>query len=192
MPQDTEDGPGEPFTVDTRCNLASVSKTVTATALFAMVDQGLIASANDLFWPLVTTTMSGVKPARGGATVTMSELLTMVSRLPEDGTLYTPGGESVTMFLEHYLETAAVQPRQRYVYSNTNFTILQEVITAVAGAQEAGGYVDWVRAEVLEKLGVDVAVFSPVTDDPTTATLTYDPGNPTAPGRFWPEMQCVG
>lgn len=192
MPQDTEDGQGVPFTVDTRCNLASVSKTVTATALFAMVDQGLVASVNDLFWPVLAAEMSGVTPARGVPTVTMSELLTMVSRLPEDGTLYTPGGESVTAFLEGYLESAAVLPRQGYVYSNTNFTILQEVIAQVAGAQGQGGYLEWVQADVLEKVGVDVAVFSPVPDDPATATLSYDPSNPTTPGRFWPEMQCVG
>ena len=37
MPADTPDHQGVPFDIDTRCNLASVSKTVTATALFAMV-----------------------------------------------------------------------------------------------------------------------------------------------------------
>jgi CubicO group peptidase (beta-lactamase class C family) len=192
MPQDTPDGQGVPFTVDTRCNLASVSKTLTATALFAMVDRGWVTSVNDPFWPLLANVMPGVTPAAGVETVTMGELLTMLSRLPEDGTLYTPGGESSTQFVENYLASEAILPSQRYVYSNTNFTILQEVIAAVAGEMDQGGYLNWVQSAVLARLGIDLDVFSPFPDDQATATLSYDPAATQGPGTYWPQMQCVG
>jgi CubicO group peptidase (beta-lactamase class C family) len=192
MPPDTPDGAGVPFTLDTRCNLASVSKTVTATALFAMVDKGWLPSVNEVFWPVLSPAMPGVRPAGGVDSVTMAELLTMVSRLPEDSTLYIPDGESVLQFLESYLATQAVRPRQEYVYSNTNFTILQQVIDVVAARQGYGGYLEWVQSAVLGPLGIDTEVFSPVPDDATTGTLSYDPARPTAPGHWWPPMQCIG
>src|SRR5215467_9338611 len=39
------------WTTDSRCNLASVSKTVTATAIMRMIQQKFIHSVNERFWP---------------------------------------------------------------------------------------------------------------------------------------------
>jgi CubicO group peptidase (beta-lactamase class C family) len=192
MPADTPDGLGVPFGIDTRCNLASVSKTVTATALFAMVAKDWLSSVNDPFWPILAHALPGVVPASGVATVTLGELLMMLSRLPEDGTLYLPNGQTVMDFVGVYVEDNAVLPRQGYVYSNTNFTILQAVISAIAASNQVADYVDWVRAAVLTPLGIDTAVFSPVPDDQAVATLTYDAAKPQAAGYWWPPMQCVG
>lgn len=94
--------------------ITSVSKTVTATALFAMLDQGWIPSVNELFWPILAPVMSSLTPAPDVATVTMGELLTMMSRLPKDGTLYTPGGESTTQFVAQYPASEALLSSQLY------------------------------------------------------------------------------
>jgi len=89
MPADTPDHQGIPFDIDTRCNLASVSKTVTATALFVMVAKDWVASVNEPFWPILAAALPGVTPASGVASVTLGELLMMLARLPEDGALST-------------------------------------------------------------------------------------------------------
>lgn len=191
MPQDTPGGTGVPFTVDTRMTLASVSKTVTATALFALVADGQIPSVNEPFWPYLAKVMWGVTPGPGVTRVTMGELLTMVSRLPENGTLYT-FSETSTEFVAKYLENSAVIPTQGYVYSNTNFTILQEVIAAITGGSGVQGYVDWVETAILQPFNVDVGVFNDVPDDASTGTLTYNPKDPKGFGYWWPQMQCVG
>src|SRR5215813_2564621 len=44
---------------DSRCNLASVSKTVTATAIMRMISQGFLASVNQRFWPHVQRLLPG-------------------------------------------------------------------------------------------------------------------------------------
>ena len=75
-----------------------------------------------------------VDPASGVASVTLGELLMMLARLPGDGALYTHDGQTVLEFVEAYVQTNAVLPRQGYIYSNTNFTILQTVISTLAAA----------------------------------------------------------
>ena len=192
MPADTPDHQGVPFDIDTRCNLASVSKTVTATALFAMVAKDWVASVNEPFWPILAAALPGVTPASGVASVTLGELLMMLARLPEDGALYTHDGQTVLEFVEAYVQTNAVLPRQGYVYSNTNFTILQTVISTLAAANQQKDYVDWVQAAILQPLNIDTTVFSPVPDDQAGGTLTYDSAKPQAAGYWWPPMQCIG
>ena len=67
-----EDGVAN-WSVDSRCNLASVSKTVTATAIMHLVEQNLITSVNDCFWPYVQPLLPNIKPASGVETVTIEE-----------------------------------------------------------------------------------------------------------------------
>ena len=193
MPQDTPDSQGIAFTPDSRCNLASVSKTVTAAAVFKMIQKSLVTSVNDLFWPYAQTLYPSLQPAAGVETVTIAELLTMISRLPEDGTLYTDNGISAVDFIAGYLQANALIPDQLYVYSNTNFTILQAMIDGIcAQAGNSQDYVSWVQSQILAPLGIDLAVFSPVPDADDVATLSYDPDKPGGYGAYWPQMQCVG
>ncbi|MDQ6433436.1 serine hydrolase [Mesorhizobium sp. LHD-90] len=190
MPQDTSDGQGLDFTVDSRCNLASVSKTVTATAVFTMIQKGWISSVNDCFWPYIQPLYPDLQPADGVETVTIAELLVMISRLPENGALYASDG--AVAFVEQYLQSNAVIPGQLYIYSNTNFTILQVMIYSICQQQGVGNYLGWVQSEILTPLGIDTTVFSPVPDDEQAATLCYDPSDPNGYGQYWPQMQCVG
>jgi CubicO group peptidase (beta-lactamase class C family) len=190
MPQDTSNGEGLAFTVDSRCNLASVSKTVTATAVFTMIQKGWITSVNDCFWPYIQPLYPNLQPAAGVETVTIAELLVMISRLPENGALYASDGADA--FVEQYLQSNAVVPGQLYSYSNTNFTILQAMMDSICKQQGAGDYLSWVQSAILTPLGIDTTVFSPVPDDETAATLSYNPSDPSANGHYWPEMQCVG
>ncbi len=193
MPQDTADGQGIPFTTDSRCNLASVSKTLTAAAVFKAIQEGRIASVNDLVWPYLQSLYPTLVPAAGVGTVTISELLTMMSRLPENGTLYTENSMSADEFVGLYLEANPLIESQLYVYSNTNFTILQALVDSVCAEQGSSqDYVTWIQSEILARLKIDLSTFSPTPDPPDSATLSYDPENPTEKGYYWPEMQCIG
>jgi CubicO group peptidase (beta-lactamase class C family) len=188
MPADGE----SPWSIHSRCNLASVSKTVTATAVLHMVQEGLISSVNDHFWPYLQPLLPNVIPAPGVDTVTISELLIMVSRLKKNGTLYAK--PDFLYFLSKYLADNALIDRQLYIYSNTNFTLLQGVIESIAQSKGYKGYVDYVNREIFAAMGVDLSVFSPVPDPKTTATLGYvAEGDPPYPnGIYWPEANCVG
>jgi CubicO group peptidase (beta-lactamase class C family) len=98
------------WTQDTLCNLASVSKTITATAIFMLIQQGLIKSVNELVFPFIDSyiekTYPDYKPLPGFETITIAELLNMTSRLMpngwvEDAPLDYPGGPSSFHQLVH-------------------------------------------------------------------------------------------
>jgi CubicO group peptidase (beta-lactamase class C family) len=190
MPQDTSDNKGVAFSVDSRCNLASVSKTMTATAVFLMVQKGWITSVNDCFWPYIQPLCPTLQPGVGVETVTIAELLTMTARLPENGTLYYSGGADA--FVESYLVANAVIPGQLYCYSNANFVILEAMIDSICQQQGQGDYTTWVNSTILTPLGIDTTVFSPVPDDAAAATLCYNASDPSGNGFFWPQAQLVG
>lgn len=189
----SQDNPEHKWTTDTRCNLASVSKTITATAIFRMIQDGYITSVNDCFLPYITAKLlPTLQPAKGVDTVTIGELLMMTSRLPKNGTLSYPGG--LVPFLNDYLSQNAVIPEQLYVYSNANFIILEGVVTGVCLSQNLpqSGYVEYVQQVLLEPLGIKPAAFSPVPTNRDEATLYYSDTAPTATGHYFPEFNLVG
>jgi CubicO group peptidase (beta-lactamase class C family) len=187
--------PNLPWATTTRMNLASVSKTVTAVAAMSLVQQGKMA-LTDSFLPYIQSQISNSVGA-GVSTVTIADLLSMTSAMVGDGTLYTSGGESIYAFLNTYLHqslAAGATPGVTYVYSNTNFTILQAVIEQIAASLPAAytSYTDYVNRAVLAPMGVSTTLFSPSPDPLASATLSYTDASDTRLGYYWPAMQCVG
>lgn len=93
--------PGQPWTPDTLFNIASVSKTITAVALMTLVQQQGSQLLDTPFWAILTgsSRFSGM-PGAGVDSVTVRQLLTMHSGLPEDGTLsrISPSSKCSTKF----------------------------------------------------------------------------------------------
>jgi CubicO group peptidase (beta-lactamase class C family) len=185
------DAPQTAWTVDTRINLASVSKCITAVALLKLMDRHGI-KITDPFYPHIAarcpTAGSGV------ATVTFQDLLEMKSGLVVDGTLWTP---DIWAFLSRYLtQPLAGTPGVTSAYSNTNFTIMQGIISLLVSPSDQGAdgiapYVKYVTDHVLQPMDIHPATFNPIPDPAATATLSYafsDPG----PGVYWSEINCVG
>ncbi len=187
--------PHLPWATTTRMNLASVSKTVTAVATMALVQGGSLVLTNP-FLPYIQSRITNPVGA-GVSTVTIADLLSMTSAMVPDGTLYTPGGESIFAFLNTYLQqglVAGATPGTTYAYSNTNFTILQAVIEQVAASLPGAytSYADYVNRAVFAPMGVNTAQFSPATDPSGAATLSYTNSSDTRGGQFWSVMQCIG
>ena len=175
----------------TRINLASVSKTVTAVAIMALVQRGAI----DLAAPFHRY-LGGMLPTVGAGvdTVTVADLLAMQSGLAPYGTLYTDG--SIADFLGEYLQqplAPRATPGVTYAYSNTNFTILQAVVDRVAPTLTPAfaDYADYVSRAVLAPMGVDTTTFSPRPDPRPAVTLSYGGADDARPGAYWAAMQCI-
>jgi len=185
------DAPQTPWTVHTRIHLASVSKPITAVALLRILSHRHI-SIDQPFYPLVQSQCPVVGP--GVATVTIKNLLEMLSGMAVDGTLSAP---SIWSFLSAYVAKPLVgTPGVTSAYSNTNFTILQAIISLLADPASQGGdgvapYVAYVTDHVLRPMGVDPAIFNPSPDPAATSTLSYALSD-NGPGIYWGPFDCVG
>ena len=149
----------------------------------------------------------------GVAQVSVERLLTMQSCLPPDGTLwYGSPTKSYTdntkwKFLKDYLKTSTqdcvatcatcmanngnncnCNQAQTYYYSNTNFTILEAIIESQSGQS----YTSYVNQHVLQPMGIDTGIFSPVADAQSKATLAYLDANDTTAGNYNPTMTFIG
>jgi CubicO group peptidase (beta-lactamase class C family) len=186
----SQDPPQETWTADTRINLASVSKSITAVAVMKLLsDYG--HSVDDAFYPLVKSQFQNVGP--GVDKVTIRNLLEMKSCMVADGTLYPA---NIWTFLSTYLQAQNVPPSAPSnveAYSNTNFTILQAVIDCVTGhgGENPDYYVTYVSQKVLAPMGINLGVFNAATDHPPSATLSYSGASDTDHGQYWPSMACV-
>ncbi|KIN03546.1 hypothetical protein OIDMADRAFT_51506 [Oidiodendron maius Zn] len=187
----SQDPPQETWTADTRINLASVSKSITAVAVLKLLsDYG--HSVDDPFYPLVKSQFPSVGP--GVDKVTIRNLLEMKSGMVVDGTLY-PG--NIWTFLTAYLQAQNVPPSAPgnvEAYSNTNFTILQAVIDCVTGhgGENPDYYVTYVSQKVLTPMGINLGVFNATAAPTNSATLSYSGASDTTHGQFWGSMACVG
>jgi CubicO group peptidase (beta-lactamase class C family) len=126
--------------------------------------------------------------------VTFKNLLEMKSGLVEDGTLWT---SDLWSFLSTYLQQGlAGTPGVTEVYSNTNFTLMQAIISLPVDEATKGGdgiapYVKYVSEHVLKPMRIDTAVFNPTPDPAGTATLSYALSD-DGPGVYWDTINCVG
>lgn len=172
-------------------NLASVSKTITATAIMSIVQAQGLALLDQPFWDILTQSgrFSGA-PGDGVESVTLRNLLTMRSGLMVDGTLYPTDGQSVDQFLAGYLLKAAVKAPGFYAYSNTNFTILGVLYEIWSGAQP-GSYVSLLKQNVLAPLGVDPETEITDAPKPNVEGVSYSGSDDTRPGQVWTKIGCM-
>ena len=189
-----QQNPATTWSPESRINLASVSKSVTAVAYLSLYEAGVLP-LTDYFYPYLASRVPAVGP--GVDTVTAGDLLSMRSAMVRDGTLK---GDLWT-FLNAYLQRGLVKgatPGVTYAYSNTNFTILQGLIDlAVANMLPPQneppytGYVDYVQRAVLAPMGIDTNKFTAKPDPRPTATLYYSGADDLTPGHYWPPFSFI-
>lgn len=175
--------PSTPWTINTRMNIASVSKTITATSIMLLVQQGKIA-LTDAFLPYIQSLIT--HPVGSGVSaVTIADLLQMKSGMIVDNPRSYAG--TLTQYLNTYLQQGLIGTHGvTYAYSDANFDILQVVIDQVARTLTPAytDYTDFASRAILAPMGVNTTLFSTTPDPQATATLSYTNAADTRAGNY--------
>ncbi|MDI6105782.1 serine hydrolase domain-containing protein [Actinoplanes sp. NEAU-A12] len=137
----------------TQYRLGSITKTITATLVMQLRDEGFFALDDLLYRHLPGTPIGGV---------TLRQLLGHVSGLQRepDGPWWErhPGGDVEKLLAELTYEKLAGAPYRRYRYSNLAYGLLGAVLERVTGM----GWTELVGKRVLDPLGMKRTTGSPV------------------------------
>ncbi len=139
---------GAPVTMDTRFQIASLSKPMTAAAIARLVDRGKLT-----FETPISAIVDGVP---NGDRITIEHLLTHHSGLDSPDRL--PGSQQWMRFpqtpaslVERIRPMATIaQPGEKYSYANANYWLLALVIEKVSGVP----YGEFLKREIFDPLGM--------------------------------------
>ena len=173
------DGSGLPDD-DTVARVASITKTLTTAAILQLRDEQLL----DLDDPLADhlPEFAAVRPVAGPvAAVTLRRVLTHRSGLAAESPVPSwsaPEFPTLEKILAALPKTEiAIPPDSAWKYSNLAFGLLGEVIARLSGRP----YVDYIRSEILDPLGMSSSVFELTEDQRGRFFSGYDaevPGYP--------------
>jgi CubicO group peptidase (beta-lactamase class C family) len=156
-----------PDTVDTRFDIASVSKQFTATAILMLKRDGLLKLSDP-----IATYVSGLPP--WGATVTLSQLMHQTSRIPdywveldEIGIGFSDHADQATT-LDAIRRETRLEPGSGFLYSNSNYVLLAEVVRKVSGQKLPV----FLEERIFTPLGLDMVLAPTLHAD--DIALSYD------------------
>ena len=159
------DDPTARVTPDTWFHLFSISKSLTATAMMVLSEQGRLAPTDAVASRFPAFQLAGEVPSAP----TIHQLLTHTSGLPDDTPLTNPSwSRCETSIADHWAKTTHklwLEPGRAHIYSNEGYNLAGAVIETVAGIP----YPDAMRTLVFEPLGLADIAF----DNATIATHTY-------------------
>jgi CubicO group peptidase (beta-lactamase class C family) len=168
----TEDSPG--FRTDSIRHIASISKIFTATAVMQQVERGRL---------YLYQSIASIIPefdTKQHKAITIADLLTHTSGLkPDSGAMAEPypvgwkkfedSPEGLSEMLKDFLSGPVLRPRGReWMYCSAGFSVLAEVVKRVTGK----GFIDYVRTEILETLGMTETGFEVDEADMARVCLT--------------------
>jgi CubicO group peptidase (beta-lactamase class C family) len=171
--------PPVPNSVDTRFELASVSKMFTAVAVARLVEQGRLSYQDTISKLLPDYPNRAVAPR-----LTVQHLLTHTSGLPEY--LFTPAYRAARMSVRSPLDywpffandTLEFPPGSKWSYSSSNYVLLGAIVERLAGRP----FVEHVHASILAPLGMTRSSYQ------ANAQATATPFTRFGPGRR-PDLQ---
>ncbi|SDQ35704.1 serine hydrolase [Natronobacterium texcoconense] len=151
----------EPATPETVYGIGSVSKSFAALATAQLVDDGTldyddhVTDHLEIDVPDDVTIHHLLSHTSGYPSLAVSEAL--IARQLEVGEAGVPLGSlaDVRAHLEGARDEIAGDPGDRWMYCNTGYTLVGEVIEAVTGQS----YTDYVTSEILEPLGMDRSTY---------------------------------
>lgn len=120
----------------TSFQIDSLTKVFTAFAVLRLYEQGTIQNVTDP----IGSYMAGLPDA--WSPIQIDQLLAMVSGIPDSGSATRPYTESLARVAKLPL---GFTPGSQYQYSNSNFFLLGELVTALAG-----DFMEYARAQVLD------------------------------------------
>lgn len=160
----------EPVTPGSLFSIASISKTFVATAIMQLVEQGKITLDTPLTTCLPYFHIDDVRYKQ----VTISQMLSHISGMPdiEDYMWEPPAYDDGA--LERYVRnlgkvTLEFSPGEKFVYSNTAYDILGQVIAEVSGQI----FEDYIEQHILLPLGMQNSTFLYKKASPDLITSPY-------------------
>lgn len=177
-------GTGAPVTTQTRFEIASVSKQFTATAILMLQREGSLSLADP-----VSTYVDGL-PA-WGRSVTLEQLMHHTARVPDYWTVLDRDGIGFSDAADHARILDAIrrlprlEPGEGYVYSNSNYVLLAEVVNRVSGLPLP----EFLAQRIFDPLGLDMVLAPGLTGD--DIPISYDADlNEQPPG--WTAYGAIG
>lgn len=169
---------GLPATPDTRFNIGSVSKVVTALAVMILRDRGLLALDQPLAELLPAFHMRSPAFRR----VTVRHLLSHASGFPGNN---MRNNGSFTPYLGYAQDTLQAltqshlkhEPGELAVYCNDGFTLVEPLVQQLSGLP----FAEFVRREIFEPLGMDRSGY------PLALAAEGSYVHPYYAGRSWPQ-----
>lgn len=162
--------------ISTPYHMASVSKQFTAMAIVMLSQQGLLGLDDD-----VRNYLPDVPDF--GHEITLRHLLNHTSGLRDHWNLWAMSGgrmddvirQQDLLRLVHRQKHLNFEPGAEYLYCNTGYLLLSEVVTAVAGKP----YGEWMSENVFEPIGMQ-------------STQIYDDHERVVPGRAYSYRNSAG
>ena len=175
---------GEPLTVETRFDIASVSKQFTATAILLLQREGRLALSDP-----IGNHISGLP--RWAKSITLDQLMHHTSHVPDYWRklgewgfgFSTPATQADA--LRAIAAVATLDKGSGYLYSNSNYILLAEVVQRVSGEP----FAQFVTERIFTPLGLDM-VLDPNLQAPDIAVSYDDNTQPTRSG--WAFYGAVG
>ena len=164
---------GAPLTTATRFDIASLTKQFTATAILMLQRQGAL-SLSDQIGSYVPGLPSTVR------SITLDALMHHTSHIPDYWIKLGEWGYGFTTPATQADAVKAIAAVSRldkgtgYLYSNSNYILLAEVITAVTGVP----YAQYLTDTIFTPLGLNIEI-DPVLQAPDIAVGYDDNGQPT-------------
>jgi len=187
---------GRPASPAMLCRVASITKTFTATAVVQLRDEGKLQLDDPavVHLPELAAARAPFGPIEG---VTIRRMLSHESGLASE----PPG----TDWTDYAYEASAAQslarageigmripPNRQWKYSNLAFQLLGEIVARVSGRP----YEEYVRAEILEPLGMAATTFEPLPSELSERAATpYDSrflSDELAPSPPFPSIGAEG
>lgn len=148
-----DDPDSKPVTPDMLYDIASITKVFTATAIFKLIDSGIISLDSKIGDLIPELEPDGKKP------ITVKQLLTHNSGL---SLKFHSLSDFPSKQIRHHLlhDPLIAVPGTKVLYDNANGMMLAEVVTSVSGKK----FIDYLSDEVLIPVGLQNTMFNPPKD----------------------------
>jgi CubicO group peptidase (beta-lactamase class C family) len=137
-----------PNSPTTKFNIASVTKQFTAASILLLEERGKLKTDDPVKKYLPDAPAAWDK-------ITIYNLLTMTSGIPDDGITYEPGSPGGLVFRERPLD---FQPGGKWDYKNHNYFVLGRLVERVSGQS----YADFLQENIFKPLGMNDSGLSSV------------------------------
>ena len=164
---------GLPMEEDTLFWVASMTKPITAMGIMMLVEEGKLAVDDPVAKHLPDFAGQGMAGGSPKRPITLHDLLTHTSGLPDSPAPGYKGGPAPTLEAAakgFAARTLSFEPGSKWSYSNAGIGTLGRIIEVASGTD----YESFLKARVFEPLGMKDTTFYPTPDQMKRIAVAYD------------------